>query len=424
MYRQAAVDNQRMKWHGRVLLLPGVPFWLVAGLSTFFVTAFISFILAGTYTRRVIVPGEITTYPRSSNVYSGVQGVVLKQFVNEGQMLKAGDAIYLIDVSKSTRSGVVSQNQRRDIDSQIKRVSQIMAILEKDKKNTLEMLNKQKEQYSIALQRTEKSIEQARNGMSLMKANMENYRHYQARGLVTQDQLTNQVVLYYDRQNDMLSFSAQRDQNALQITALESQILTKAAEFDNQIQQMELQRYELKKERLNTDAGDAIIIRALTDGRVDSMSVTVGQMVNPGDSLLQIIPPHIDHFSLIIWVPNDALPYLAKGDRVNIRYEAFPAEKFGFFGGTITVISKTPASTQEMLTYQGAPKASASTAIPYYKVIIKPDKQAIAYAGKQLNLENGMQAQSTLFLEKRKIYQWMISPFYDMKNSANGPKDE
>lgn len=35
-----------------------------------------------------------------------------------------------------------------------------------------------------------------------------------------------------------------------------------------------------------------------------------------------------------------------------------------------------------------------------------------------------MQAQSTLFLEKRKIYQWMLSPFYDMKNSAGGPVNE
>jgi hypothetical protein len=53
--------------------------------------------------------------------------------------------------------------------------------------------------------------------------------------------------------------------------------------------------------------------------------------------------------------------------------------------------------------------------ITYYKVVISPEKQAVSYAGKRLPLENGMKAQSTLFLEKRKIYQWMLSPFYDMK---------
>lgn len=424
MYRQAAVDNQGMKWHGRALLLPGVPLWLVVALSVFFVFIFTAFILTGTYSRRVNVTGEVTTYPHSSHVYSNVQGVVLKKFVTEGQALKVGDAIYLIDVSKSTRSGVISDNQKRDIDNQIKRLSEILAILEKDKKDTLDMLRKQKEQYAITLARTDKFIGQAQAGVRAMKTNVDNYRHYQSRGLVTRDQLTNQIVLYYDRQNDMLNFLAQRDQNALQVTTLESQIQTKAAEFDNQIQQIELQRYELKKERVNKDAEGEIVIRALAAGRVDSMSLTVGQMVNPGDSLLKITPRHIDHYSLVIWVPNDALPYLSTGDRVNIRYEAFPVEKFGFFGGTISLISRTPASPQEMLTYQDASRAAMPSAIPYYKVIIRPDKQAIAYDSKQMSLENGMKAESTLFLEKRKIYQWMFSPIYEMKNSANGPIDE
>ncbi|BEM54867.1 hypothetical protein SME20J_35540 [Serratia marcescens] len=82
-----------------------------------------------------------------------------------------------------------------------------------------------------------------------MKENMENYRQYQTKGLTNKDQLTNQVALYYQQQNNLLGLSGQNEQNALQITALESQIHTQAAEFDNQIYQMELQRCELQKFR-------------------------------------------------------------------------------------------------------------------------------------------------------------------------------
>lgn len=232
------------------------------------------------------------------------------------------------------------------------------------------------------------------------------------------------MALYYQQQNNLLGLSGQNEQNALQITALESQIHIQAAEFDNQIYQMELQRYELQKERQNIDATGDIIVCALAGGRIDSLSVTVGQMVNSGDSLLQIIPQNIDRYALVLWVPNDAIPYIAAGDKVNVRYDAFPAEKFGQFAGTVSVISKAPASPQEMLTYQGAPKAALTAAVPYYKVIVIPEKQSIAYDGKRLSLENGMKAQSTLFLEKRKMYQWMLSPFYDMKHSATGPVNE
>lgn len=39
-----------------------------------FLIAFLTFAIAGTYTRRVNVTGEISTYPRAANVYSAVQG--------------------------------------------------------------------------------------------------------------------------------------------------------------------------------------------------------------------------------------------------------------------------------------------------------------------------------------------------------------
>lgn len=424
MFRQEAIDNKKMKWRGRALLLPGIPFWLMAGLCLLFLVAFLTFVISGTYTRRVNVTGEISTYPRAANVYSGVQGVVIKQFVTEGQEIKTGAPIYQIDVSKSTRSGVVSDNQRRDIDGQLSRIAQIISRLESSKKNTLDMLEKQKVQYTTAFQHSSDILKRAQEGLRIMKENMENYRHYQTRGLINKDQLTNQVALYYQQQNNLLGLSGQNEQNALQITALESQIQTQAAEFDNQIYRMELQRYELEKELLNIDAGGELVVRALSDGRINSLSVTTGQMVNVGDSLLQVIPHTIDHYSLVLWVPNDAIPYIAVGDRVNIRYEAFPAEKFGQFSGTVSVISKAPASPQEMLTYQGAPKAALTASVPYYKVIVRPEKQAIMYGGKSLSLENGMKAQSTLFLEKRTVYQWMLSPLYDMKHSATGPVNE
>ncbi len=368
--------------------------------------------------------GEITTWPRAVNIFSGVQGIVVKQFVYEGGIINKGDEIYQIDISKSTSSGVVSENERRDIESQLLRVRDIISRLEKSKKITLQTLEKQRQQYSNAFSRSTDIIHRAEEGIRIMKDHMENYRNYQLKGLITKDQLTNQVALYYQHQNNLLTLSGENEQNALQMISLESQIQTQAANFDNQIYEMEIKRYDLQKELLNTDVSGGIIIRALSDGKIDSMSVTVGQMVNAGDSLLQIIPKDIKHYYLIIWVPNDSVPYISVGDKINIRYKAFPAEKFGQFSGTVSKISRVPASAQEMQTYQGAPYNSRETSGPWYKVIVTPGKQSIYYDGKFMPLENGMQAQSTLFLEKRKIYQWMLSPLYDMKHSATGQVNE
>lgn len=421
VFRKDLLESRKMLWRGRALLLPGIPPLLVIFVCIIFLTVFLSFIITGSYTRRVNVSGEITTWPRPVNIYSSVQGFIVKQFVTEGQEIRKGEPVYQIDVSRSTSSGVVSENQRKDIENQLARIANIISRLEDSKKATLQTLEKQKMQYHEAFERSTAIIRRAEEGIRIMKNNMNNYRTYQEKGLINKDQLTNQTALYYQQQNNFLSLSGQNEQNALQITSLESQIKIQAADFDNRIYQMELQRYELQKELINTDINGEVIIRALSDGKIDSLSVTVGQMVSAGDSLLQIIPDQIKDHYLVVWAPNDAVPYISTGDRVNIRYEAFPAEKFGQFAATVLLVSKTPASAQEMLTYQGAPKNNQNISVPYYKIIVRPELQKIRYDGKFLPIENGMKAQITLFLEKRKIYQWMLSPFYDMKHSATGP---
>lgn len=424
MFRKDALNGMGNKWRGKVLLLSGVPPIYMYMISLVFTGLFILFLIYGTYTRRINVIGEISTFPRVSNVSSGVQGVITKEFVSVGQKVIIGDPIYQIDISKSTKNGVVSQNQRKDIKNQLNRIDNIMNRLETSKKNNLAMLEKQKLSLISAFERSSDIVERAKVGVDIMKKNMDSYLIYQKKGLINKDQLTNQIAMYYQHQNNLLGLSEQSEKNAFQLIEIENQINIQSAEYDNQISQMELRKYDLKKELISIDAGEEIIVRSLSDGVVDSLSVTVGQMVNSGDSLFQIIPNDIYYYALVLWIPNEAIPYMKVGDLVNIHYDAFPIEKFGQFSGEIKIISKTPASYQEMLTYQSAPKTKSTTAMPFYKVIIKPEKQLIEYGDVYLKLETGMKAESVIFLEKRKIYEWMFSPIYNMKKSLAGPINE
>ncbi|WP_155034027.1 hypothetical protein [Phytobacter ursingii] len=111
-------------------------FGLLQGLFIFFIII-LTFAIAGSYTRRIHVTGEISSHPRATNVYSSVQGVVVKKLVSEGQIISIGTPIYYIDVSKNTLSGVVSENQRKDINNQLIRISQIINRLENNRENTL-----------------------------------------------------------------------------------------------------------------------------------------------------------------------------------------------------------------------------------------------------------------------------------------------
>lgn len=425
LFRQEAVNHQRSKWAGKALLISGLPAWAIACVSAAFIIALLIFLIFGNYTRRINVSGEVTTLPRSVNIFAAQQGFISQRFVNVGEQVKKGQRLYQIDVSRVTDSGVVSANTRQAIESQVAQIDNIIQKLQANKRATVDNLSAQKAQYEIAHKQSQQLVENSRRGVESMRRTMDSYGEYQRRGLINKDQLNNQSYLYYQQQSAFQNLYSQSIQESLQIANLGSDIVTRAADFDNQISQYELQREDLQRRLSEADASGALIINAPTDGRVESLSVTPGQMVNIGDSLAQLIPSNKAVYYLVLWLPNSSVPYVNVGDNINIRYDAFPFEKFGQFPGRIETISYLPASTQEMSTYSSSPiRQSTEITESYYKVLVALDNTQFGYQGKTLRLSSGMKSQTTLFLEKRPIYQWMFSPFYDLKKSLMGPIHE
>lgn len=425
LFRQEAVEHRHAKWAGKALLIAGLPAWFFAVLSLFFMIILILFLIYGDYTRRINIYGEITTFPRSVNVFSAQQGFISERFVDVGDVVMKGQRLYLLDVSRVTETGKVSVNTRLALENQLLHVDSIILKLKNNKSMTLANLRKQKKQYETALLQSKKMLDNARVGVAFAQENMRSYKEYQKRGLITKDQLSGQTYSFYQQQSLFQNLHSQHIQESLQVTNLESDIVTRAADFDNQISQYQFQRNDLQRQLAEADASGVLIVNAPTDGRIESLSVTLGQMVNSGDSLAQIIPRNDATFQLVLWLPNSSVPYVSVGDAINIRYDAFPYEKFGQFPGRIESIAYVPASTQEMSTYNSSPvHQPVVQAASYYKATVALERTHLSYQAKELKLTNGMRAQSTLFLEKRPLYQWMFSPFYDMKKSLVGPINE
>ena len=172
----------------------------------------------------------------------------------------------------------------------------------------------------------------------------ENYEHYLTKGLITKDQLNYQRSLFQQQQSSYQALNSQKIQQNIQLSQLRSDLLIRAADYDNQISQSESQRSELQRQLAESNAGDQVIIKAPLKGKIESLSVTAGQVVESGSSLAQIKPIENIKYYLVLWLPNNSLPYVKIGDGINIRYEAFPSDKFGQFPGRIESISSVPAS--------------------------------------------------------------------------------
>ena len=425
LFRQEAINYQKAKWMGKALLIKGYSSWFVFLLSIIFIIIFIFAVIFGTYTRRINVPGEITTQPRAINLFSTQQGFIINSHVKVGDKVKKGDPIYELDVSQTTQLGNVTQKTIESINNQIKNISEIIETLKENKQITLNALKQQIDEYNKFHQDSLLLVKNAEKGMSEMYESMQNYADYQKKGLINNEQFNNQRYLYYQQQNSYQFLQNQIIQENLSIIQLNSELVTKIADFDNKISEYQFQLNALQRQLTEVNAKGTLIISAPSDGRIESLSVTDGQMVKTDDSLAQLIPANTDSYYLVLWAPNESVPYISVNDKINIRYEAYPYQKFGQFSGKIMSISKVPASSQEMSTYSSSPLSQNNVNYQaYYKVMVSLDKQQMAKFNNKIKLTNGMKADITLFLEKRPIYQWMLSPFYDIQKSITGPVNE
>ncbi len=423
IYRKEAIEYKKIHWKGKALLLAGIPAWLVTLLASLFLIALVLSLIFCTFTQRIDVRGEIITLPHSVNVFAPQQGFVVNQHVKVGDIVNKGQPLYELDVSRNTINGNVSAAQIEVINEKIANAEDIISKLTRNKAETLTALDKQIKTTSASLAETNRMLATTQVGLNKMHTNLSSYDKYLKDGLITKDQYNYQHSLYFQQQSAYQSLVTQKMQLESQLTQTNSDKITKAADFDNQISSQHNQINDYKNQLVESNANGNLIIKATTNGKIESLAVTKGQMVENGSSLAQIKPTGDIEYYLILWLPNNTIPYVKPGDTINIRYDAFPADKFGQFPGKVISISSVPASRQEMAEYTNVNNGTSQQELALYKAIIKIKDKTFNYNGKTLTLSNGLKAQAVVFLEERPLYMWMFTPFYKMTQSVSGPID-
>lgn len=421
IYRKEAIEYKKHHWKGKALLLAGLPAWLIVLLSFSFLAIFIATTIFCSFTQRIDVKGEVITLPHSVNVYAPQQGFVISQYVKVGDIVSKGQPLYEIDISRNTTTGNVIAAQIEVINEKIANAEDIIRKLSHNKEETSLSLDKQLKTINDSLKETNQMLANAQTGLKKMHDNLASYDKYLSDGLITKDQYNYQHSLYFQQQSTYQSLVSQKMQLESQVTQLNSDKITKTADFDNQISSQENQINDYKNQLVESSANGNIIIKATTEGRIESLAVTKGQMVDKGSSLAQIKPTGDIEYYLILWLPNNSIPYVKPGDIINIRYDAFPADKFGQFPGKILSISSVPTSRQEMSEYTNVTDGTNQQELALYKTIVKIENKSFEYNGKTLSLSNGLKAQAVVFLEERPLYMWMFTPVYKITQSITGP---
>ena len=141
-------------------------------------------------------------------------------------------------------------------------------------------------------------------------------------------------------------------------------------------------------------------------GRVskEDDQIEPGQAVQVGQPLMSLLPDG-SQLQAQLLVPSAAVGFIEPGDRVLLRYQAYPYQKFGHHGGKVIRVSRS-AITPTSENGQGTE--------PYYRVLVALDRQSITAYGKSEPLRPGMRLDADILGERRKLYEWVLEPLYSL----------
>ena len=383
--------------------------WFVA----IFVVLGIFLLFVSPYSRKATVEGYLKTEGGTAKIFALQRGTITNVQVREGQEVQKGQPLLTIDTTQITATGedvnVAILNtllaQRDQLNRQIAGEEQQMASEQERLERLIEGLNNEISQIKA-------QIPLQQNRISLSDSLVKSVAQLVRKGAVTD-------VEYKRRQADALDQRQGLNSQRQQLAAKQNE-LTNNQYALSQLPTVTAGKIQLLRNELSTieqriteiNGRRAFVIRAPMAGRVTALQASVGKMAEPNQLQLEIVPPS-SNLRAELFVPSRAIGFVREGQRVSIRYAAFPYENFGRYAGTIVEISKN------ILTSADTQSAPVELKQPAYRVTATLDRQDIDAYGKRMPLQAGMLLEGDIVLDRRSLMKWVLDPLLSVRGQLD-----
>ena len=173
---------------------------------------------------------------------------------------------------------------------------------------------------------------------------------------------------------------------------------------------MDIELTEIENRRLQADAARAIEIVAPVDGLVTSLGVAPGSVVNAGDFLLSLAPPDAAR-QIVLEAPSRAIGLVEIGQRVVLKYDAFPFKTFGVKHGVITSVSQAPQAFVTVAQPETDKEGKETT----FRIYVEPVEREILAYGQPRRPPLGSSLTADVVVERRRLIDWVLDPIHAIR---------
>ncbi|MBF4253017.1 HlyD family efflux transporter periplasmic adaptor subunit, partial [Vibrio anguillarum] len=401
MFRKEVVKANQQRLYGRVSLTQPISLHVSV---TFIFVAFVVIVIylsQASFSRKEIVKGYLLPGKGVVKVFTHRSGVIDRLYVEEGETVQQGDDLLKIKNSQNLATGVeLSVALSQELSLQIKYLQQeLNANNEMFRKDNWHIIE-QKKQLANRLTLINEAISTNNIKLSIKEKKKEKNKKLLENGYISTTQYDESEEEYLEILEEENGLKRELAQTRFEISLLESKYLElperkiiNEANLKRKISELKSQITDLKNQF-------EFIEKAPESGVITAIQPIEGSKVDVNTPLLSILP--IDSpLEIELLLPTRSAGFIEIGNKVNVRFDAFPYQKFGFITGVISNIDKVVVLPSEKVLPIQLDEAM-------YRVRAKLNQQSIKAYGKKFPLKVGMIADADIILEKRALLEWLL----------------
>ena len=412
LFRRESLEARQMAWLGRPTLALGLPATMASAMAFVLLLACVALISFGAYARRINLTGVLLPSSGLIKISAPAGGWIQSIAVRDGDRVVSGALLYVVNVDTTTSSGETQQKvlqalaaERQVLAEQIARKTPMRAAAKKEVEQTVDNL-----QAQIAQKEQQIAVQDA--FVRKLEGDFARYTQMLSQHLTTQSELQIRQDAWMRGRNELEALKTEVLRLRGQLIEAEYKLATNDMRISNEIATLRSKVAELDQQVAASEAHRSIAIRAPGAGTVTAIIGHPGQVVRTGSLLLTIVPGN-DRLQAKLLAPSRSIGFVRPGERVLLRFSAFPYQKFGQYWGTVVDVSHAALPPDEVRDLLSEPRDQPQ-GDNFYPVTVRPDRSDVVVYGRPEPLQASMRVDAYVLLDKRPLYQWILEPLYGL----------
>lgn len=415
LFRLEVFGSKKDKQRGSIILIYPVSNYVLLAGALCLVLIFLLSALNIQYTRYSDNVGVLEPSDGVVKIYTPQIGLMRQALVTEGQFVKKGQVLFTFGAENSGAGGEnVAQALDRNLANQIVELRNELEVTTKlnlarlaSVKNNVAALVKEREildaETHIRLNLVQSAQQTAARYDQLLSSG------FAPDSLARQkkDELLGQQGNLQTLRKLIANNDAEQARLMLELTNTPLQANLAEVQIRKSIEKAEA---ELRSQKYR---GEWSIV-APCDGVISSIAMTKNQTAYSGLLLATILPSDSSLYAQL-YAPSRSLGFIKVGQKVVMKLDAFPYQKFGVLQGTVAAIADSPSAPSELFSGNRL-QASNLTGEALYIIRVIPEQSFMNAYGNQHKLRAGMQFSARIELDSRTIFEWVLEPLYGMRN--------